>query len=93
MTWTLDAVRQRVAWVLLGLGFLHVPLLALTGVEGKMFHPMAITVMLALGGALVLALTLMPPAPGVPAACWLHCPCPLRWPPPSTVSARTCRTS
>jgi heavy metal efflux system protein len=38
----------------------YVPLLALTGVEGKMFHPMALTVMLALGGALVLALTLMP---------------------------------
>src|SRR5438105_10192494 len=38
----------------------YIPILALTGVEGKMFHPMAITVMLALGGALVLALTLMP---------------------------------
>ncbi len=38
----------------------YVPLLALTGIEGKMFHPMALTVMLALGGALVLALTLMP---------------------------------
>ena len=38
----------------------YVPILALTGVEGKMFHPMAITVMLALGGALVLAVTLMP---------------------------------
>jgi heavy metal efflux system protein len=38
----------------------YVPILALTGVEGKMFHPMAITVMLALGGALALAVTLMP---------------------------------
>ena len=38
----------------------YVPILALTGIEGKMFHPMALTVMLALGGALVLALTLMP---------------------------------
>lgn len=38
----------------------YLPILALTGIEGKMFHPMAITVMLALGGALVLALTLMP---------------------------------
>ena len=38
----------------------YVPILALTGIEGKMFHPMAFTVMLALGGALVLALTLMP---------------------------------
>jgi heavy metal efflux system protein len=38
----------------------YVPILALTGIEGKMFHPMALTVMLALGGALALALTLMP---------------------------------
>jgi cobalt-zinc-cadmium resistance protein CzcA len=38
----------------------YLPILALTGIEGKMFHPMAITVMLALGGALILALTLMP---------------------------------
>ena len=38
----------------------YLPLLALTGTEGKMFHPMALTVMLALGGALVLTLTLMP---------------------------------
>jgi cobalt-zinc-cadmium resistance protein CzcA len=38
----------------------YIPILALTGIEGKMFHPMALTVMLALSGALVLALTLMP---------------------------------
>ena len=38
----------------------YIPILALTGIEGKMFHPMALTVMLALGGALLLALTLMP---------------------------------
>src|SRR5216117_2533146 len=38
----------------------YVPILALTGIEGKMFHPMALTVMLALAGALVLSLTLMP---------------------------------
>lgn len=38
----------------------YVPILALTGIEGKMFHPMALTVMLALVGALLLALTLMP---------------------------------
>ena len=40
----------------------YVPILALTGVEGKMFRPMALTVMLALFGALLLALTLMPVA-------------------------------
>jgi len=38
----------------------YIPILALTGIEGKMFHPMAMTVMLALTGALILALTLMP---------------------------------
>jgi cobalt-zinc-cadmium resistance protein CzcA len=38
----------------------YIPILALTGIEGKMFHPMALTVMLALAGALLLALTLMP---------------------------------
>ena len=38
----------------------YVPILALTGIEGKMFRPMALAVMLCLGAALVLALTLMP---------------------------------
>lgn len=38
----------------------YVPILALSGVEGKMFRPMAMTVMLALTGALLLAVTLMP---------------------------------
>jgi heavy metal efflux system protein len=38
----------------------YIPILALSGIEGKMFHPMALTVMLAIGGALILALTLMP---------------------------------
>jgi len=38
----------------------YLPILALTGIEGKMFRPMALTVILALIGALLLALTLMP---------------------------------
>ena len=38
----------------------YVPILALSGVEGKMFRPMALTVIFALVGALVLALSLMP---------------------------------
>jgi cobalt-zinc-cadmium resistance protein CzcA len=38
----------------------YVPILALEGIEGKMFKPMAVVVMLALGGSLALALTLMP---------------------------------
>jgi cobalt-zinc-cadmium resistance protein CzcA len=38
----------------------YVPILALTGIDGKMFRPMAITVIFALVGSLVLAMTLMP---------------------------------
>ncbi len=38
----------------------YVPILALTGIEGKMFRPMALAVMLALAGSLLLALSLMP---------------------------------
>jgi cobalt-zinc-cadmium resistance protein CzcA len=36
------------------------PILALVGIEGKMFRPMAFTVILALSGALVLSVTLIP---------------------------------
>jgi cobalt-zinc-cadmium resistance protein CzcA len=42
------------------IALVYLPILALTGVEGKMFQPMALTVILALVGALLLALTLMP---------------------------------
>ena len=42
------------------IAIVYLPILALSGIEGKMFHPMALTVMMALGGSLVLALTLMP---------------------------------
>ena len=38
----------------------YVPILALTGVEGKMFKPMAITVIFALAAAFVLSLTFIP---------------------------------
>jgi cobalt-zinc-cadmium resistance protein CzcA len=38
----------------------YVPILTLTGIEGKMFRPMAITIIFALVGSLVIALTLMP---------------------------------
>ncbi|AOY96478.1 cation transporter [Cupriavidus sp. USMAA2-4] len=40
----------------------YLPILALTGVEGKMFHPMALTVVLALLGAMVLSVTFVPAA-------------------------------
>ena len=38
----------------------YLPIFALTGVEGKMFHPMAITVVIALVSAMVLSVTLVP---------------------------------
>jgi heavy metal efflux system protein len=38
----------------------YLPLLSLTGVEGKLFRPMATTVLLALAGAFILSLTLVP---------------------------------
>ena len=38
----------------------YVPILTLTGVEGKMFHPMALTVIFALVGAFILSLTFVP---------------------------------
>ena len=40
----------------------YLPIFALTGIEGKTFHPMAITVVMALTAALLLALTLVPAA-------------------------------
>ena len=38
----------------------YFPILALTGIEGKMFHPMAMTVIFALVAAFVLSLTFVP---------------------------------
>jgi len=38
----------------------YMPILSLTGIEGKMFHPMAATVILALASAFVLSLTFVP---------------------------------
>ena len=40
----------------------YLPIFALTGVEGKMFHPMAFTVVAALLGAMVLSVTFIPAA-------------------------------
>ncbi len=40
----------------------YLPIFALTGVEGKMFHPMAFTVVLALLGAMLLSVTFVPAA-------------------------------
>ena len=40
----------------------YLPIYALTGIEGKTFHPMAITVVLALTAAMILSLTFVPAA-------------------------------
>ena len=40
----------------------YLPIFALTGVEGKMFHPMAFTVVTALLGAMILSVTFIPAA-------------------------------
>jgi cobalt-zinc-cadmium resistance protein CzcA len=40
----------------------YLPIFALTGVEGRMFHPMAITVVMALLGAMILSITFIPAA-------------------------------
>lgn len=42
------------------IAIVYLPILALIGIEGKMFRPMATTVLLALAGAFILSLTLVP---------------------------------
>ncbi|NOT07328.1 MAG: efflux RND transporter permease subunit [Gemmatimonadales bacterium] len=42
------------------ISIVYLPILSLTGIEGKMFRPMALTVLFALAGSLVLSLTLIP---------------------------------
>ena len=42
------------------IAIVYVPILALIGIEGKLFRPMATTVLLALAGAFVLSLTFVP---------------------------------
>jgi len=44
------------------IGVVYLPILTLTGVEGKMFAPMALTVLLALTGAAIASMTLVPAA-------------------------------
>lgn len=64
------ATLQVVRPVLFGTAIImivYVPILSLQGIEGKMFVPMAIAVLSALGAALVLALTFVPSA-----ATWIY---------------------
>ena len=58
---SVEVIKPSIFGVLI-ITLVYVPIFALTGVEGKMFHPMAFTVVLALTAALVLSLTFVPAA-------------------------------
>lgn len=58
-----SATAEVIKPSLFGVGIItavYLPIFALEGVEGKMFHPMAFTVVFALTSAMVLSLTLIP---------------------------------
>ncbi|MBY6105805.1 efflux RND transporter permease subunit [Ferrimonas balearica] len=58
---TKEVFRPAVFGVLI-IMLVYLPIFALSGVEGKMFHPMAFTVVAALLGALIFAITFVPAA-------------------------------
>jgi len=63
LTVVYDATHEVIRPALFGVFIItavYVPIFALTGVEGKMFHPMAITVVLALVSAMILSVTFVP---------------------------------
>jgi len=53
-------IRSSAAFGEIIILLVYIPILALVGIEGKMFKPMAETVMLAIAGALILSLTYVP---------------------------------
>ncbi|WP_323844178.1 CusA/CzcA family heavy metal efflux RND transporter [Microbulbifer magnicolonia] len=61
---TNEVIRPSLFGVLI-ITVVYIPLFSLTGVEGKMFHPMAATVVMALLAALALSLTVVPAAVAV----------------------------
>lgn len=58
-------VRQATMFGELIIMVVYIPILTLGGIEGKMYHPMALTVLLALLAAFVLSLTFVPAAVAV----------------------------
>ncbi len=58
---TNEVIRPSLFGVLI-ITIVYIPLFTLTGVEGKMFHPMAATVIMALLAAMVFSFTLVPAA-------------------------------
>lgn len=63
-------VARPVFYSVLIILVVYIPILSLTGVDGKMFRPMALTVVLALATSLILGLTFVPAASAV----WLRAP-------------------
>lgn len=61
---TNEVIRPSLFGVLI-ITLVYIPLFTLTGVEGKMFEPMASTVVLALLAAMIMSLTLVPAAVAV----------------------------
>lgn len=55
-------VRRALIYGQVIIMIVYLPIFALSGVEGKMFHPMAFTVVAALLGALILSVTFVPAA-------------------------------
>lgn len=53
-------VRKPTLFGELIIAIVYLPILALEGVEGKLFRPMALTVIFALAGSMILSMTLMP---------------------------------
>jgi cobalt-zinc-cadmium resistance protein CzcA len=63
-TATAEVIRPSLFGVAI-IAAVYLPVFALTGIEGKMFHPMAFTVVLALTAAMLLSLTFVPAAVAV----------------------------
>ncbi len=58
---TSEVIKPSIFGILI-ITIVYLPIFALSGVEGKMFHPMALTVVMALLSALLLSLTFVPAA-------------------------------
>ena len=61
---TTEVIRPSLFGVMI-ITVVYIPIFALTGIEGKMFHPMAFTVVIALLSALALSITFVPAAVAV----------------------------
>ncbi|MCB1179132.1 MAG: efflux RND transporter permease subunit, partial [Leptospiraceae bacterium] len=53
-------VRKAAIFGEIIIGIVYIPILTLSGIEGKMFKPMALTVLYALSGAFIISLTIVP---------------------------------